>query len=94
MSSRAQQEQQAALGALAVFDDNQNGEIDRDRLRKILLGTGSGLASIQEVDIFMRLLPQGPSVSFQSIAEALTLPTQMHAISDAPSRRETYLALA
>jgi hypothetical protein len=25
MSSRAQQEQQAALGALAVFDDNQNG---------------------------------------------------------------------
>lgn len=35
------------------------------------------------------------SIAFVIIVlQALTLPTQMHAISDAPSRRETYLALA
>jgi hypothetical protein len=28
------------------------------------------------------------------VLQALTLPIQMHAISDAPSRRETFLALA
>ena len=87
MSSRAQQEHEAILGALAVFDDNQNGsphawfllnsfssqspsgQIDRAQLRKILIGTGHGLASTQDVDIFMRLLPQGSGVSFQSIAQ-------------------------
>ncbi len=87
MSSRAQQEHEAILEALSVFDDNQNGsphacfrlnffssrsssgQIDSAQLRRILLGTGHGLASTQDVDIFMRLLPQGSGVSFQSIAQ-------------------------
>jgi hypothetical protein len=38
-------------------------------LRKILTGTGSGLASADEVDHFMRLLPKDLAVSFQEIAE-------------------------
>ena len=90
MASRTQDEQQAILRALAVFDDNQtgmegpnllvsgcvvfashsySGQIDRARLRKLLIGTGTGLTTDQDVDTFMRLLPQGFNISHQDVAK-------------------------
>ncbi len=52
-----------------VSPQSPSGDIDRARLRKILIGTGVGLASTHDVDTFMRLLPQGSAVSFQNVAE-------------------------
>ena len=89
MASRTQDEQKVILGALAVFDDDQNGveppyacflinfcssyrclgQIDRARLRKLLIGAGTGLNSEHDVDVFMRLLPQGSNFSYADIAK-------------------------
>ena len=38
-------------------------------MRKLLTGTGNGLASADEVDHFMRLLPKDSAVSFDDIAK-------------------------
>ena len=64
--------------SLFCLFDYKSGSIDRARFRQLLTGTGSGLASVEEVDSFLRLLPQGSDVSFKHICEVFFRNKKLH----------------